>query len=204
MWRASDDVTSVEPEPTANPRRWLTARVPTHVLLLAIVAIGLALRIGWAVTQVSVISADGTEYATMAEHLAQQRALIGVYEGPAIIYAPLYPILIAAVMPIVPNSELAAQIVSLGFGTALIAVIFLLAYRVYGRRTAVIGATLVAVHPLLIALSASVYNEAVYVTLWAVMAYLALRAIDLQRRRDALMLGLCIGLLYLRDRKSVV
>lgn len=204
MWRASDGVTSVEPEPATDRRRRATAaRVPTGVILLAILAIGLALRIGWTVTQVSVISPDGTEYATMAEHLAQQRALIGVYEGPAIIYAPLYPILIAAVMRVGPNSEVAARVVSLASGTVLIAIIFLIAQRVYGRRTAVISATLVAVHPLCIALSASVYNEALYLTLWAAMAYWALRAVNLQRVRDAVMLGISVGLLYLSRVEAI-
>jgi hypothetical protein len=49
--------------------------------------------------------------------------------------------------------------------------VFLLTERVYDRRTAYIAAALVAFHPLLIALSASVYNEALYVTVWMAMAY---------------------------------
>jgi 4-amino-4-deoxy-L-arabinose transferase-like glycosyltransferase len=204
MWRASDGVTTPEPEPSPVGRRWTTAALLYPRLILpAILVIGLAVRIAWAVTQVSVISPDGTEYAAMAEHLAHQRALIGIYDGPAIIYAPLYPILIAAVMRVIPNSELAGQVVSLASGTALIALIFLIAHRVYGRRTAVIAATLVAIHPLLIALSASVYNETLYLTLWALMAYWALRALELQRRRDALMLGISVGLLYLSRVEAI-
>jgi len=163
----------------------------------AIACLGLALRIAWMVTQAPVINTDGGEYATMAENLLHQRGLVGTYEGPEILYAPLYPILIATTMVAIPNSETAAHVVSLVSGTALIALVFFLARRVYGRRTAYLSALLVAIHPLLIALSSSVYNEALYVTLWMAMAYFALRALEVERRRDALVLGAVLGLLYL-------
>jgi 4-amino-4-deoxy-L-arabinose transferase-like glycosyltransferase len=149
------------------------------------------------VTWSSVISSDGGEYATMAENLLHHRGLVGTYEGPEILYAPLYPILIGATMLVIPNSETAAHVVSLVVGTALIAFVFFVAERVYGRRMAYISALLVAIHPLLIALSASVYNEAVYLTMLMAIAYWALRALELERLRDSAVLGICIGLAYL-------
>ncbi len=79
-------------------------------------------------------------------------------------------------MLFIRGSEPAAHIVSLVAGTVLIAIVFLVADRVYGRRVAFIGAALAAVHPLLIALSASIYNEALYATIWMGMMYWALRA----------------------------
>jgi hypothetical protein len=92
-------------------------RLRVHAILAAIMILGLALRIVWMITQVSVISPDGAEYAAMAEHLRHQHALIGTYEGPEIIYGPLYPALIAGVMGGIPNSEVSAQVVSLGPGS---------------------------------------------------------------------------------------
>jgi 4-amino-4-deoxy-L-arabinose transferase-like glycosyltransferase len=174
----------------APRNRWRTT-------LGAILVLGLAMRVGWMATQAPVINSDGGEYAMMAEHLVRQHALIGSYEGPEILYAPLYPVLIAAAMLIVRNSETAAHVISLISGTALIAIVFLLAQRVYGRPVAYISAALVAFHPLLIALSGSVYNEALYVTLWLATVCCAQRALDLQHRRDSLVLGVCVGLLYL-------
>jgi hypothetical protein len=90
-----------------------------RAILAIIMAFGLALRFAWMVTQAPVISSDGGEYATMAENLLQRHALVGTYEGPEILYAPLYPILIAATMLITGNSETAAHVVSLLSGTAL-------------------------------------------------------------------------------------
>jgi 4-amino-4-deoxy-L-arabinose transferase-like glycosyltransferase len=186
-----------ENEPRSRLRPRTAYRLRAHTLLGVILLLGLALRVAWMVARVSVISPDGGEYATMAEHLLHQHALIGIYEGPEIIYGPLYPTLIAGVMVVIPNSETAAHVVSLVSGTALIVIVFLLAQRVYGRRTAYIAAALAAFHPLLIALSASVFNEALYATVWMAMAYWGIRALEFRRLRDAVFLGACVGLAYL-------
>jgi Dolichyl-phosphate-mannose-protein mannosyltransferase len=180
-------------------RPWLTSvgRLRSHAGLGAILLFGLALRILWMLTQVAVISSDGSVYAAMAEHLRHQHALIGTGEGPQILYAPLYSLLIAATMMVTPSSEAAGHVVSLLSGTALIGILFFVSQYLYGRRTAFVAAVLGAVHPLLIALSASVYNEALYLTVWMAMGYWALRALDLHRPLDALILGTCVGLAYL-------
>ena len=184
-------VVGIDDSPTSAPQ------FRTLAILLTIVLLGFALRLEWTITQAVVISSDGSEYATMAEHLRNQHALVGMYEGPEILYAPLYSILIAIAMLVFPNSEMAAHLVSLLTGTALIAIVFLVARRMYGPWTALISAALVAVHPMLVALSASVYNEALYLTVWTAMAYCGLRALELQRRRDAVALGIGAGLTYL-------
>ena len=178
--------------------------LPTRAILTAIVLLGLVLRVGWMVTEAPVISSDGAEYARMAEHLLHDHALVGNFEGPEIIYGPLYPVLIAGTMLVIPNSETAAHIVSLLSGTALIAIVFLIAQYVYGRRTAYICALLVAAHPLLVALSGSVYNEALYLTVLMAVVYWGLRALELQRRRDCLLLGACLGLAYLTRVEAFV
>ena len=142
---------------------------PRHSYLAAtfvgMALLGVVLRLMWILTQTPVIASDGAEYARMAEHLFHDHSLIGNFEGPEILYAPLYSVLIAVSMLVIPNSEAAAHAISLASGTALIVVVFMLADYVYGRRTAYICGILAATQPLLIALSASVYNEALYLTL---------------------------------------
>jgi 4-amino-4-deoxy-L-arabinose transferase-like glycosyltransferase len=193
-----------EPEGSWRTRSTAASPLRRYAIVGAILALGLACRVAWMVTEASVISSDGGEYAAMAEHLRHQHALIGTYEGPEILYAPLYPLLIAATMAAIPNSERAAHVVSLVSGTALIAVLFLIAQRVYGRRTAHVTAALAAVNPMLVALSASIYNEALYLTIWMALAYWGMRALDLRRLRDALLLGVCVGLAYLTRVEAIV
>ena len=168
-----------------------------RTMLAAILVLGFLLRVAWMATEAPVISSDGAEYARMAEHLFHDHALVGNFEGPEIMYAPLYPVLIAGAMWVIPNSEAAAHLVALVSGTALIGIVFLIARNVYGRRIAYICALLTSVHPLLVALSGSIYNESLYVTLLMAVVYWGLRALDLQRRRYCLLLGVCIGLAYL-------
>jgi 4-amino-4-deoxy-L-arabinose transferase-like glycosyltransferase len=191
--------------PGKSWRNCLTAvrPLPTRAILTCIVLLGLALRIGWMVTEASVISSEGAEYARMAEHLLHDHALVGTFEGPEILYAPLYPVLIAGTMLVVPNSETAGHIISLLSGMALIAIVFLIAQYAYGRQTAYICALLVATHPLLVALSGSVYNESLYLTVLIAVIYRGLRALELQRQRDCLWLGACLGLAYLTRVEAV-
>src|SRR5262245_17697582 len=145
----------------------------------------------------AVICSDGAEYARMAEHLLHDHALVGNFEGPEIIYGPLYPVLIAGVMLVVPNSETAAHIVSLVSGVALVLLVFVIAEYVYNRRTAYLCALVTSVHPLLVVVSGSTYNEALYLALFMAVVYCGLRAVELHRLRDCLMLGVCLGLAYL-------
>jgi len=159
--------------------------------------LGVMLRLMWILTQTPVIASDGAEYARMAEHLFHDHALIGNFEGPEILYAPLYSVLIAVSMLVIPNSEVAAHAISLLCGAALIVMVFMLADYIYGRRTAYICGILAATQPLLIALSASVYNEALYLTIWTSVVYCAVRALDQLRTRDCILLGICLGLAYL-------
>jgi 4-amino-4-deoxy-L-arabinose transferase-like glycosyltransferase len=172
-------------------------RLQGETVLAAIVCTGLLLRIGWMVTQAPVISSDGGVYATMAENLFHRRGLVGTGDGPELLYAPLYPALIATAMLSTGNSELAGHVVSLLSGTVLIVLVYLTARRVYDQRTALFAAALVAVHPLLIALSASVYNEALYLTIWMAIVLCSLSALERWRIRDSLILGAVIGLAYL-------
>jgi 4-amino-4-deoxy-L-arabinose transferase-like glycosyltransferase len=176
----------------------------SHAVLLVIVLVGFALRLVWMLTETPVISMEGSEYVRMAENLAQGHGLIGNFEGPETMYTPLFSVLTAGMMPLARSGEAAAHLVALLFGTALIAVVFAIARFMYGERTAHLCAALVAVHPLLVKLSASIYNEAVYVTLLVTAIYFGIRTLDLQSLRDALITGLCLGLAYLSRPEAFV
>jgi 4-amino-4-deoxy-L-arabinose transferase-like glycosyltransferase len=176
----------------------------THLILSLIVLIGLVPRVWWMTHEAAVVASDGAEYARMAEHLFHDNALIGNFDGPEIIYAPLYPVLIAGTMVLIPNSETAAHAVSLVAGIATVILIFLIADYMYGRRTGYVCAFLASVHPLLVALSGTVYNEALYVAGFMAVVYCGLRALELRRRRDCLALGICLGLAYLTRVEAFV
>jgi hypothetical protein len=158
---------------------------------------GLAFRIYWMVAKTPVISNEGSEYVRMAENLANGKGLVGNFEGPATMYAPLFSVLTAGVSLLTKNAELAAHLISIVFGTALIIPVFFIALRMYGVRVAYLSAALVAFHPLLIALSGSIYNENVYIPLLLAGVYFGMRALESHKNRDYVLLSLSLSLAYL-------
>jgi 4-amino-4-deoxy-L-arabinose transferase-like glycosyltransferase len=167
--------------------------VPLPIILL----LGFILRLAWMIAQTPVISIDGTEYVRMAENLVLGNGLVGLYGEPETMYAPLFPFLITGVAMVVPNAETAAHLVLLLFGTILILEVFLLARLIYGQRVAYICALLTAGHPLLVKLTATIYNETIYMALLMPAVYFGLQALELRKIRDYALCGLCFGLAYL-------
>src|ERR1700733_8201278 len=159
--------------------------------------IALALRVCYMATQTPVMSLDGSEYVRMAENLAAGKGLIGNFEGPETMYAPLFSVLTTGVCIVIKNAELAAHLVTLVFGTALIIPVFFIALRMYGSRIAYLSAALVAFNPLFIALSASVYNENVYLTLLLAAVYFGMRCLESHGSKDYMLLGVCLALGYM-------
>jgi len=165
--------------------------------LWLIVVLALVPRIYWMVTQTPVISLEGSEYVRMAQNLAHGHGLVGNFEGPETMYTPFFSLLTAGLGILTRDEELAAHLIALAFGTALIFPVFFIARRIYGNRVAYVSALLVAFHPLLIALSASIYNENVYLPLLLAGVYFGMQALEFGRNRDYILLSLCLSFAYL-------
>ena len=144
-----------------------------------------------------VISAEGSEYVRMALNLAHGHGLVGNLEGPETMYAPLFSLLTAGVYFVVRSGELAGHLVCLLFGTLLVLPMFLISRHLYGNRVAYVVGLLAALNPLLIELSASIYNENVYLPLLLFSTYFGMLALESRRIRDCCLTGLFIGLAYL-------
>ena len=126
-------------------------------VVAAITAVALVLRIV-VLRRVSVINSDGVYYATLARHLADGQFVDGISGY----WPPLYPALVAVASWAVSNLESAGRLVSVLFGAAAVVPAYLLARRLFDRRTALLAAGIVAVHPALIVSSTWVMTEAVY------------------------------------------
>jgi len=108
------------------------------------------------------IAADGVAYIAMAREFHAGRAL----DALAWVFSPLYPWLISIAYRVIPNWELAGELLSMAFGTVGVVLLYYLMREVYGRRGVAAGAAaLAAIHPMLAGLSASVRTEAGYITL---------------------------------------
>lgn len=165
--------------------------------LAALLLLALPLRVYWMVRQTPVISLEGSEYVRMADSLVHGKGLVGNFEGPETMYTPLFSVLTAGLSMLTRDSELAAHLISLLFGTALIIPVCFVARKMYGPRVAAIAGLFVAFHPVLVKLSASVYNENLYFPLLISGVYFTMESFESAANRNRILAGLCFGLAYL-------
>jgi 4-amino-4-deoxy-L-arabinose transferase-like glycosyltransferase len=185
-----------------------TARQPSFRTLwtpLAILALSVALRVGWAATGPKVIESEGSYYARVGENLVAGRGYLGLREnGTQLLYPPLYPLAIAAGVELGMRSEAAARLVSLLAGIALPLIVFAVASRLYGRRAGACAGTLAAAHPLLVVLSSSVLSESLYLTLSLAGLAFSIRLVSSGTRASALGAGAAFGLAYLTRPEAML
>lgn len=114
-----------------------------------------ALRL-WVATAATLIETDGVRYVAIA------RQIQSVGSPFDILFHPLYPLWIAWLQPWLGDYEFSGRVVAALFGSALIAPAYGFVRMLLGKRAAMLSAALLAVHPGLVANSASVLCEAVY------------------------------------------
>lgn len=170
--------------------------IPQYGLFALILLVGFILRLFWMLRMAPAISFEA-EYVRVAENLRAGFGLMSSYGGPETMYAPLYSLLIAGFSFVARDAEFAAHLVSLLFGTLLIVPVYLITLRVYGQRAAYLSAILVALHPLLIARSGSIYSEAVYPAFLMTALYWGIRSLELRSAKYYFLCGAFFGLAYL-------
>ena len=120
------------------------------------------------------------------------------------VFSPLYPLLIAGMHYLMPDWELAGNLVSALLGTGAILSVYLLMREVFGRRdVALEAAALLAIHPQLAAYAASVRTEAGYIGLTTTAVWLLLKAVREARAPMVLLAGLVAGTAYLYRTEAI-
>jgi 4-amino-4-deoxy-L-arabinose transferase-like glycosyltransferase len=187
---------SAQRKPACHQGRQRQQNLGRYLALILIFAAGI--RLYWAFTQTHVIEGEGAEYASIARNLLKGKGYVGsLGEGTQLLFPPLYPLLIAAYSPLTGDLETAGRLVSVTFGTLLLLPIYFISRRIYNRKVGMMAAILAACHPLLVRLSASVYSEAVFLTLVMAGTYWSLQSLSLRRIKDCALSGACFGLAYL-------
>ena len=174
--------------PLARARDWLGAG--THRLdLLAILIVGLGglLRF-YRSTELSLWLDEGFTLAFARMPWDQVLGFHGAYD----IHPPLYASVVKAVTLVVPELD-AGRYLSVVAGTATLAVLYLLAVRIAGRRVALVACLIAAISPLAIWYSQESRPYAV-TGLAVSISYLALVAFhDRPRTRWAVLYGVSIA-----------
>ena len=161
--------------------------------LCIITAVALAIRL-YLVLTTFCIAADGVAYLAMAQQFAAHEPA----KALGSVFSPLYPWLIAQLHWVVLPWELAGSLISATFGTATVALLYLLIAEVFDRRDLARGAAaLAAIHPLMAEYSASVRTESGFICLMVASTYLFVASIRARRSATFAWSGLVGGVAYL-------
>jgi len=143
---------------------------------------------------------DGLEFDGLARALADGRGYVApiVLPGHAAVATahkpPLYPMALALVSVFGGRSVGAHQVASGVIGAAAVVVIALLAYRIAGRRAALLAAVIGAAYPVFVAMDASLRSESLYVLLIALALLAAHYAWERPTPVRLVLLGAAIAL----------
>ena len=171
--------------------------------LFVLLALGLALRLIWIAWQTPILQGDECEYLRIAENIVRHHRYAGLFEGPQVIYPPLYPLLIALVSFVTRDLPTAGLAVGVIGGLCLIAAMYALAAYLYGTRVALIAGALGACFPVLVELSGILFSQVLYLPLVVGGAYFGMRWADRTGRHSGLLCGACFGLAYLTRPEAV-
>lgn len=188
-------------------RRWLTVIVALALVLR--VALVLATS-NWSPPP----SSDPHDFERFALPLAAHGQLPvsegAARGGPTAFRPPLYPVELAAIYRVVgvgsgPERWQAARLIGAVLGAVAVALIFLIALRLWDEPVAVLAGGIAAVYPPLVMAGSSLMSEALFIplVLGAVLAALAHRA-SRHRWRFALLTGLLVGLASLTRGNGIV
>ena len=121
---------------------------------------------------------DAANYARIAQNLHDGIGNVTLRGVPNVLHAPLYPLLIAALLFVVRSPEFAGIAISVTSGTLLVVLAFRLTEAIAGRRTALLAGGLALLHPLLIRASIVPLSEALFMTLAFAGLYSLVRALQ--------------------------
>jgi 4-amino-4-deoxy-L-arabinose transferase-like glycosyltransferase len=137
---------------------------------VAIVLVALVARIAVIASDTGYRPAnDAREY----DYIARSIAAGGGYPpsgyllqgGPTAVRGPAYPFLLGGVYALTSDSRLAGRLLNAVLGACVVYLLFLIAKRVWGQRTALVVAALAAVFPPLVLLSRDLVSESLFLAL---------------------------------------
>ena len=177
------------------------ARRPGLVLVL-IVLMALVVRVLATLTR-QMVQFDETAYLRMAENLAAGNGLHDISALTTTHFSPLLPIFIAGVAAVLRNYVLSGYVVVTVFGCLLLIPVYLLGKELFGIRTGLMAAALMAVEPFFVGTTEYIYSETLYIFFLFMSLYYGWLMLKHQRMRDAAVSGLCIGVAYLANPSAV-
>ncbi len=179
--------------------------VSTLAVLLGIALFAVAIRLAWLVWHgPSEITWDGAEYARIAANLIAGHGYVGLRGTTMFVFPPLYPLAIAALLPLAHDVAQAGLDVSLLSGAAFVLPMYGITASCYGRKAGYAAALLAAVLPFAVQLSTVVLADMLFLTLAATGMHFLLRIVNGGRTAEAVACSVAFALAYLTRPEGVL
>jgi 4-amino-4-deoxy-L-arabinose transferase-like glycosyltransferase len=176
----------------------LRSRAP----VFAVVALALLVRIAVIAADTGYVpQQDAWDYDRHAQSIAAGDGFPDSYyvvdRGPSALRAPGYPYFLGGLYAVSADSITVGRLANAALGAIVAFLVFLIVKRIWGRRTALLAATLVAVFPPLVLLSRELLSESLFIALELGMVLTVLEFRRLRGLRWAALAGLLCGLAVL-------
>lgn len=182
---------------------------------MAILAVALVLRVIVVVTIPHYVPrTDAADFDRIAVSLVQHGgfpvSVLAPAGGPTAYRAPLYPAALAAVYELVGVGNASARweaglLFEAALGMIAVALIYLIAVRIWRRRVALVAATLAAVYPPFVLVTSSLLSESLFIPLVLGATLCALVHRDSGRRwRWLLLTGVLLGMAALTRANGII
>jgi 4-amino-4-deoxy-L-arabinose transferase-like glycosyltransferase len=152
---------------------------------------------------------DAWDYDRLGQLIAAGKgfgpSLLSPSGGTTAFRPPLYPLFLGGIYKVTSESLVAARLVQAALGAAAVALVWLIARRLFDRRAAFVATVLTAVYPPLVLASAAPMSESVFIPimLTGVLATLIAREQRRAANRWAVLAGVCVGLGWLARPSSL-
>jgi 4-amino-4-deoxy-L-arabinose transferase-like glycosyltransferase len=182
-------------------RRSVRSALNEYWPLALLLPLGAALRLLWWAYYMSGPGLDGAGYVDLAIGLSEGIGYDGLNARTGGFVAPLYPLLttLMTALPVGSISTVtgAARAMSLVSGAMLVAPIWCITRRLYGKRVATIAGLLIATDPLLVHLSSVALPDMLCIMLVCTATYWVIRGSDSASATAAALAGMFHGLAIL-------
>ncbi|KXK23890.1 MAG: glycosyl transferase family protein [Chloroflexi bacterium OLB15] len=168
-------------------------RIPR--VLLIILALAVALRIGYLLIAGHTLSLQASGYDVYATNMLSGQGYTRYADRTADSdLPPLYPFLLAGIYTILGRSPISVAIVQIGFDVITLIAIYAIGRRVGGERVGLLAAAFTGFYPYLLFQNLSTNDTAVFIMLLTLGVWGAYTAVDRRAWKWAAFCGLIFGL----------
>ncbi len=132
----------------------------------------LALAVRFPYIQVAqVVQTEGTTYVTLARHVLSAHRYVGILGETELVMVSLFPHGIAGLTAVLVDAVWAGRVLSLLCNAALVIPLYALGRAWFGRRVALWGSLLLALHPYLVSYAPLIRVESPFLLVWLAGLY---------------------------------